>query len=361
VARSLLFSPLTLRGLTLRNRAWVSPMCQFSSEGGLVRPWHLVHLGARAAGGAGLVMTESTAVVPEGRITPQCLGLWSDEHVAGFRELAGFVREQGAVAAVQLAHAGRKASTWSELLDRPGSVPVDEGGWPTVGPSPSAYGDLAAPRALGREEIPEVVEAFVAATRRAHQAGFEVVELHGAHGYLLHSFLSARSNQRTDEYGGSLRNRARLLLEVTEAVRAAWPDELPLLVRLSATDYLPGGLTVADTAEVSTWLAAAGVDLVDVSTGGLEPTSHPETSRPGYQLAAAREVRERSGLPVSAVGMIGEAWQAEQVLAEGAADAVMLGRAFLRDPAWAINAARTLGEPDALWPAQYARAYRRVG
>lgn len=352
---AMIFEPLTLRELTLRNRVWLAPMCQYSASDGLPGDWHLVHLGARASGGFGLVVAEATAVRPEGRITPQDVGLWNSDQQAAWSRIVGFVHERGAAVGVQLAHAGRKASTFRPWAGREGTVPASEGGWATVAPSAVAYPGYAAPAALTTTQIGDVVEAFAAATRRAHAAGFDVVEVHAAHGYLLHQFLSPLSNERTDAYGGDLDGRARLTLEVVRAVRAVWPAEKPVLVRVSATDWTEGGLTVAEMAEVARRLAAQGADLVDVSTGGLVPA--PIAVGPGYQVPAAREVRAVSGLPVSAVGLVTQPWQAEQILVDGAADAVMLGRAALRDPMWPQRAAHELGVPRSAagWQPQYER------
>lgn len=352
---TLLFSPLTLRGTTFANRAWLAPMCQYSAVDGSPNDWHLVHLGARAAGGFGLLIAEATAVVPEGRISPQDTGLWHDLHIAEWRRITDFVHERGTLVGVQLAHAGRKASTFSPFAGRRGSVPEDEGGWATVGPSATAFPGLATPHALTLDEIATIPGAFAAAARRADDAGFDVVELHAAHGYLLHQFLSPLSNRRDDEYGGSLENRARLLVETTDAVRAAWPDDKPLFVRLSATDWVDGGLTVEDVALVAKELGGHGVDLVDVSTGGNAPAEIPVG--PGYQVPAAREVRETSGLPVAAVGLLTDPAQAEAVLVDGSADAILLGREGLRDPFWPLRAAHELGvADDEAWQPQYARA-----
>lgn len=336
-----LFSPLTLRGTTFTNRAWLAPMCQYSSVDGLVDDWHLVHLGARASGGFGLLLTEATAVVPEGRISPQDAGLWSDEHTAAWRRVTDFVHARGTRIGVQLAHAGRKASVHRPFAPSTGSVPAADGGWPTVGPSPLAFPELAAPAALTAEQVAAVPAAFAAAARRSVDAGFDVVEVHAAHGYLLHQFLSPLSNQRSDEYGGSLENRARLLVETVDAVRAVWPDDRPLLVRVSATDWTEGGLEVDDVAQVVRTLVGHGVDLVDVSTGGNALAAIPVG--PGYQVDAARRVREVAGLPVAAVGLLDQPALAEQVLADGSADAVLVGRGALRDPHWALRAAHELG------------------
>ncbi|MCR6689112.1 NADH:flavin oxidoreductase/NADH oxidase [Cellulomonas sp.] len=336
-----LFSPLTLRGTTFTNRAWLAPMCQYSSVDGFVDDWHLVHLGARASGGFGLLLTEAAAVLPEGRITPQDAGLWSDEHATAWRRVTDFVHARGTRVGVQLAHAGRKASVHRPFSSSTGSIAPTEGGWTTVAPSPVAFPELAAPAQLTTEQVAAVPAAFAAAARRAVAAGFDVVEVHAAHGYLLHQFLSPLSNQRTDEYGGSPEGRARLLVETVDAVRAAWPDDRPLLVRVSATDWTPGGLEVDDVAHVAASLAAHGVDLVDVSTGGNALAAIPVER--GYQVPAARRVREVSGLPVAAVGILEDPSLAEQVLADGSADAVLVGRGALRDPHWPLRAAAELG------------------
>ncbi|SDB94485.1 2,4-dienoyl-CoA reductase [Sanguibacter gelidistatuariae] len=352
----LLFEPLTLRGLTIPNRIWLAPMCQYSAVDGLPGHWHLVHLGARAQGGFGLVLTEAAAVVPEGRISPQDAGIWSDEQAQAWAPIVDFVRAQGAAIGVQLAHAGRKASTFRPWSPVQGSVPLPDGGWETAGPSPEAFPGYVAPRELTLAEIADVPAAFAAAARRADAAGFDVVEIHAAHGYLLHQFLSPLSNTRTDAYGGSLENRARLLVETADAVRAVWPESKPLFVRVSATDWLPGGLTVDDVAQLAKVLGGHGVDLIDVSSGGNAPAQIPVG--PGYQVPAARDVRGVAGVPVSAVGLITDPVQAEQVLLDGSADAIMLGREGLRDPHWPLRAAHALGLPDdeARWPAQYVRA-----
>ncbi len=336
-----LFSPLTLRGTTVRNRVWLAPMCQYSAVDGLPDDWHLVHLGALASGGFGLLLTEATAVVPEGRITPQDTGLWSDAHVAAWARVVDLVHARGALVGVQLAHAGRKASTFRPWDERSGTVPASDGGWPTLGPSAVAFPGYEAPTAMSQEQIDRVVSAFGDATRRALAAGFDTVEVHAAHGYLLHQFLSPLSNRRTDGYGGSLENRARLLLEVVDSVRAAWPTDRPVLARISATDWTAGGLTIEESGIVAGWMADHGVDLVDVSSGGNVPAEIPVG--PGYQVQLARSVREASGAPVGAVGLITSGTQAEGILAAGDADVVLLGRAALRDPMWPLRAAAELG------------------
>jgi len=351
---SLLFEPLTLRGTTFANRVWLAPMCQYSAVDGVVNDWHLVHLGARAVGGFGLLLTEAAAVVPEGRITPQDAGIWTDEQAVAWGRIVDFVHARGALIGIQLAHAGRKASTYRPWGSRRGTIAADDGGWATLAPSPVAFPGYAAPVALTAAQVAEVPGAFAAAALRAEAAGFDVVEIHAAHGYLLHEFLSPLSNERSDEYGGALENRARLLVEVVDAVRAVWPQDKPVLVRFSATDWTDGGLTVDEVTQVAKELAGHGVDLVDVSTGGNVPATIP--LGPGYQVPAARAVRAGSGLPVSAVGLITTATQAEQVLADGAADVVMIARAGLRDPMWPLRAAAELaaaGEVE--WQPQYRR------
>ena len=352
---SRLFEPLSLRDTQLPNRAWVAPMCQYSAEDGVVGDWHLAHLGALATGGFGLVVAEATAVVAEGRITSRDAGLYRDEHVAAWRRVTSFAHERGAVVGVQLAHAGRKASTWWPWAEEQGYEPTSSAGWDTVGPSAVPFPGLPAPAEMTGDQVAALPELFAAAARRALAAGFDVVEVHAAHGYLLHEFLSPLSNQRADEYGGSLENRMRLPIEVTRAVREAWPDERALLVRISATDWADGGLTLAESVELAKELAVAGADLVDVSTGGNVPAQIPVG--PGYQVPAAREIRDGAGVPVSAVGLISSPLQAEQVIVDGAADAVMLGRAALREPRWALRAAHELGASGSVrWQPQYSRA-----
>jgi 2,4-dienoyl-CoA reductase-like NADH-dependent reductase (Old Yellow Enzyme family) len=353
---SRLFSPLTLRNTTFRNRAWVAPMCQYSAEDGYPNDWHLTHLGGLARGGAGLVMQEATAVTPGGRITPWDLGIWDDEHADSYIRILEFIEQQGAVAGIQLAHAGRKAST-----DRPwaggGYVDLEQGGWETLAPSEAPFGDNPAPREMTVEEIQALVRAFREAAHRATDAGYRVAEIHAAHGYLLHQFLSPLSNHRSDEYGGDLEGRSRFLVQVVDAVREVWPESSPIFVRFSATDWMQGGWDVPETVELSRRLAGHGVDLIDVTSGGLVPGARIEVE-PGYQVPFARAIREGSGLPVSAVGLIVAPEQADQILVNQAADAVMLARALLRNPHWPWNAARTLGD-DIPWPSQYVGAQRR--
>ena len=352
---SALFTPLVQRGVTLRNRVVVSPMCQYSCIDGFATDWHLVHLGARATGGAGAVIAEATAVEARGQISPADLGLWQDGHVEPLARVARFIRDQGAVAGVQLAHAGRKASTarpWE------GGQPVApaQGGWPVVAPSalPFASGHPV-PAELDAAGLAAVVQAFVAAAQRALAAGFELVEIHAAHGYLLHQFLSPLSNRRTDRYGGAFENRIRLLLEVVDAVRAVWPERLPVWVRVSATDWADaGGWDLAQTVDLARTLKARGVDLLDCSSGGTLPHAQIPWG-PGFQVPFAEAVRREAGLATGAVGFITDPKQAEQIVAEGRADAVLLARQFLRDPYWPLHAAKILGV-DLAWPAQYRRA-----
>lgn len=353
---SRLFTPLSLRDVRVRNRLWVAPMCQYSAVDGVPQEWHHTHLAQFASGGAGLVVAEATAVSPEGRISPEDTGLWNDEQRDAWAPIVAAIRRRGAVAAVQLAHAGRKASTWSPLSGRRGSVPLEDGGWTTVAPSAIAFDGYAAPRALDAAGIDRVVADFAAAARRAVEAGFEVLEIHAAHGYLLHQFLSPLSNLRDDDYGGSLAGRARLLLRVLDAVRDAAPDA-PLLVRFSATDWAESGWDADQTATVARWAAERGVDFFDISSGGL--VAHQRIApAPGYQVGLAAHVRREAGVPVSAVGLIDDAALAEKVLAEDAADAVMAGREWLRDPHYGLRAAAELGADIDYWPRQYVRARR---
>jgi 2,4-dienoyl-CoA reductase-like NADH-dependent reductase (Old Yellow Enzyme family) len=351
---SQLFSPLRQRSVTLRNRVVMSPMCQYSCRDGLANDWHLVHLGARALGGAGAIIAEATAVSPVGRISPADCGLWDDAQAAMFRPVTRFLREHGAVPGVQLAHAGRKAGTappWHG--GRP--VPSADGGWQPVAPSAIAFDDgWPLPHALAADEIAALVAAFAAAAGRALAAGFELVELHMAHGYLLHEFLSPLSNRRDDGWGGDLAGRMRFPLEVASTVRAAWPQELPLWVRISATDWAEGGWDLAQSIVLARELRALGVDLVDCSSGGLVPRAQVPAA-PGYQVPFAAAVRREAGIATGAVGLITEPKQAEAIVASGQADAVLLGRALLRDPHWPLAAAHALGV-DVPWPNQYLRA-----
>ncbi|WP_413601730.1 NADH:flavin oxidoreductase/NADH oxidase [Curtobacterium sp. Curtsp57] len=352
-----LFEPITIRDLTVRNRIWVSPMCQYSVEqqDGVPTPWHLVHLGGFAKGGAGAVVVEATGVVPEGRISPQDLGLWNDEQRDAFRPIVDFIHSQGAAAGVQLAHAGRKASTYRSWSPTQGTVPASDGGWTAVAPSAVAFPGYDVPRELGVEDIRLVALGFAAAARRAIEAGFDLVEIHAAHGYLLHEFLSPLSNHRTDDFGGSLENRARALLDVLDAVRAEVGDGFPVVVRFSATDWTDGGLTLDEVVQVARWAAEHGADLADVSTGG-NVANAPIPVGPGYQVPFAAAVKQGAGIGTIAVGMISDAFQAEQIVATGQADVVMVGREFLRDPSFALRAARELGVQVDYEPQQYHRA-----
>lgn len=350
-----LFTPLKIGNVRFRNRVFVSPMCQYSSLGGLPTDWHLVHLGSRAVGGAGLVIVEATAVSPEGRISPDDSGIWSDDHEIAFRPIVNFIKEQGAVPGVQLGHAGRKASTVPPW-EGPGYAGEDRGGWQTMAPSAVAFDDLPVPREMNKEDIQQVIDAFRDAARRSLKAGFEVVELHMAHGYLLHQFLSPLSNRRTDEYGGSLENRMRLPLDVVKAVREVWPKDLPLFVRISTTDWVDGGWDLIQSITLSSELKAAGIDLIDCSSGGLIAGAKIPVG-PGYQTAFASEIRKQVGIMTGAVGMITDPAQAEHILHTDQADAILMAREFLRDPYWPLHAARDLGV-DVEWPKQYARAKR---
>jgi 2,4-dienoyl-CoA reductase-like NADH-dependent reductase (Old Yellow Enzyme family) len=357
-----LFSSFDLRGTTVPNRIGVSPMCQYSAVDGVATDWHLVHLGSRAVGGAGLVMTEATAVSPAGRISPEDLGIWTDAQADALARIVSFVRDQGAVPGIQLAHAGRKASKrrpWE------GSTPVsvDDGGWEVVAPSETPWpyddGDSAPVRALSAAAIDELVDDFVAAAERARDAGFLVAEVHAAHGYLLHQFLSPITNRRDDTYGGDFEGRTRLVREVTAAVREVWPDDRPLFVRVSATDWLPGrpSWTVDDTVRLAARLQDLGADLVDVSSGGIHPDQQLPDTGPGYQVPLAERVRTEADVPVAAVGAITNPRHADALVRNGRADVVLLGREHLRDPYFAHHAARDLGN-DAAWPPQYRRASR---
>ena len=349
-----LFDPCTIRSITFRNRIFVSPMCQYSSDDGLPNDWHFVHLGSRAVGGAALVMIEASGVSPAGRITAWDSGFWSDEHADAFRRIASFIEQNGAVAGIQLAHAGRKAST--DVPWRGGAV-IREGAnsWQPLAPSPIPFrsGDPV-PHELTPAEIEEIVEQFAHSTQLAIDAGFHVVELHMAHGYLLHEFLSPLCNARTDEFGGSLENRMRFPLRVAERVRKTWPDDLPLFVRISASDWVEGGWDLDQSIAFSKRLRDIGVDLIDCSSGGAVPGAKIPLG-PGYQVPFARAIRAEAGIATAAVGLITEAQQANEIISSGAADAVMLARELLRDPYWPLHAARALGV-DVPWPPQYERA-----
>lgn len=353
-----LFSPLTIRDVTLKNRLWVSPMCQYSASGkdGIAQRWHDVHYGALSSGGAGLVMLEATAVVPEGRISPVCLGIWSDDHIEGLLRITDFAHDHGAAMGIQLAHAGRKASTYPWLPDAPsGSVPFELGGWQTVAPSAIAFEGLAEPRALEIDQIDATVDAFVAAADRAVRAGFDVLEIHAAHGYLIHEFLSPLSNAREDEYGGSIENRARLVRRIVTAVRASHPT-VPIFVRISATDWEDRGFTLSDAITLAGWLTEDGADLIDVSSGGNTASPHIP-ARASYQVPLASEIRNHSDARVAAVGLITQSAQAESIVTTGQADAVFVGRAALRNPRIGHEWAREVHAKDQPIPNQLWRAY----
>jgi len=356
-AMSQLFTAAKFRDVTLRNRICVSPMCQYSSDDGLPTDWHLVHLGSRAVGGAALVMVEATAVSPEGRISPWDSGIWSADHARAFAPIVRFIKEHGACAAVQLAHAGRKAST-----DRPwlGGKPLgaNRGGWEPIGPSPIPFDKpYPTPRQMSVGDIDKVANQFVDAARRALDAGFDVIELHMAHGYLLHEFLSPLSNQRADDFGGSIENRMRFPLRVARQVREVWPPHLPLFARISATDWAEGGWDLPQSIQLAKALKEIAVDLIDCSSGGLTPAQKIQIG-PGYQVPFAEAIGREAGIATGAVGMITEARQAEQIIASGQADLVLLAREMLRDPYWPLHAAQELGV-DVEWPAQYGRAKAR--
>ena len=349
---SALFSPLQLRSLVLPNRIVVSPMCQYSSEDGMPNEWHFVHLGSRAVGGAAVVCVEASGVTPEGRITPWDAGLWSEDHARAWKPVADFIRAQGAIPAIQLAHAGRKASCNKPWLGGK-ALSAAEGGWQALGPSGIAFGHYPPPRAMTAAEIEQAVEDFRQAARYALEAGFDAVEVHGAHGYLLHSFVSPLSNRRTDDYGGDLERRLRFPLAVAKAVREAWPDDKPVLYRLSATDWAEGGWDLPQSIELARGLRNIGIDLVDCSSGGNVHDAKIPLG-PGYQVPFAAAIRREAGIPTMAVGLITDAVQAEQIVALGEADAVCLARALLRDPYWPRHAAKELGVP-VKWPDQYLR------
>ena len=353
-----LFTPLTVRKTTFRNRAWVPPMCQYSclDRTGVPTDWHLVHYGAFAKGGAGLVIAEATAVAPEGRITPHDTGIWNDEQVAAWKPITAFVKSQGAVMGIQLQHAGRKASVWPDWgFDQVGSMPLDEGGWETIGPSSTEFPGYRAPREMTIDDITRVQADFVAGALRAVDAGFGVLEIHAAHGYLIHEFLSPASNHRTDEYGGALENRARLLVGIVTDMRNAVGNDIPIFVRMSVTDWLTEGWNEAEAATVASWCQAAGADMFDVSSGGnVLGVTIP--IGPGYQVPLAHYIKDHSQVPTTAVGLITDAELANSVIEEKRADAVLIGRESLRDPHWPLRAAVELKAEIDYWPGQYRRA-----
>lgn len=354
-----LFSSLIFRGVSFRNRIGMSPMCQYVATEGMADDWHLVHLGSRAVGGAGLVMVEATAVTRDGRISPGDMGIWSDAHIEPLARIARFVRDQGAVAGIQIAHAGRKASC-DTPINGGAQLSTENGGWITQAPSPIPFlPDERPPRELDREGIELVLQAFEAAARRARVAGFQVLEIHAAHGYLLHEFLSPLSNRRTDEYGGSFENRIRLLLQVAERVREVWPADFPLFTRISATDWADGGWDVDQSVELAKRLKGVGVDLIDVSSGALVPDARIPIGK-GFQVPFAARIRREAGMKTAAVGFITDPEHADAIIRAGDADLVLLGREFLREPYWPLKAEQALGlEPT--WPIRYGWALKRKG
>jgi 2,4-dienoyl-CoA reductase-like NADH-dependent reductase (Old Yellow Enzyme family) len=349
-----LFEPLTIQSITLKNRIVVSPMCEYSSEDGFANDWHIVHLGARAVGGAGLVITEACAVSPEGRISAADLGIWKDDHITELKRITAFIKKQGSVAGIQLAHAGRKASC-AEPWNGGQQLPAEHGGWQVVAPSavPFKEGTMQ-PVALDKQGIDKVIQDFTDAAKRSLEAGFEVIEIHAAHGYLIHQFLSPLSNIRTDAYGGSFENRVRLLLEIIKSVKQVWPSDLPIFVRISATDWVEGGWSAAESVQLSLLLKQAGIALIDCSSGGN--VGHAKIPvAPGYQVAFAKEIKQNAGILTGAVGLITEAQQAETILQNDEADLVFLARELLRDPYFPLHAAAVL-QHDIEWPLQYQRA-----
>jgi len=351
---SKLISPLTIKAITFRNRITISPMCQYSSVDGFASDWHLVHLGSRAVGGAGLIIQEATAISAEGRISPGDLGIYLDEHIDKLKSITTFIHQQGAVAGIQLAHAGRKAS-FAIPWQGGKQIKLTEGGWTTVAPSAIAFNpEDEAPQALNAEDIKKVITDFKTGALRAVQAGYKLIEIHAAHGYLIHQFLSPLSNHRADNYGGSFENRIRLLREIINAVHTVWPQNLPLLVRISATDWAEGGWNIEEAVKLSTIIKAEGVDLIDCSSGGLVPTAMIPIG-PGYQVAFAERIKKEAGILTGAVGLITDEQQAEDILMKGQADLIIIARASLRDPYFALHAAHFLGD-DIQWPIQYERA-----
>ncbi len=353
-----LLSPLTIRGVTFRNRIAMSPMCEYSAQDGFADDWHLVHLGSRAVGGVALVVVEATAVAADGRITPGDLGIWKDEQIEPLERIAKFVHRQGAVAGIQLAHAGRKASCDLPWKGGAGLKTREQGGWTVVAPSAIPFGEESpVPVALDESGIDGIVDAFEAGARRALSAGFKLLEIHAAHGYLLHEFLSPISNHRNDQYGGSLENRMRLLLRVAERLRSVMPEEMPLFVRISATDWVDGGWDIEEAVELAKRLKALGVDLIDVSSGGMVPYARVPMAK-GYQVPFARRIREGADIRTGAVGLITEPHHADEIVTGGDANMVFIARELLREPYWALKAQRALGE-EATWPIQYWYAVKR--
>jgi len=351
---SKLFTPLTIKDITFRNRIAISPMCMYSAVDGFANDWHLVHLGSRATGGVGLVIQEATAVSPEGRISPGDLGLYYDEHIEMLQRITSFIKQQGAIAGIQLAHAGRKASC-ARPWEGGKQLKKETGGWTTVAPSPLPfYPDDNAPEALDTEGVKRIVDNFKNAAHRALKAGYQLIDIHSAHGYLIHQFLSPISNHRTDMYGGSFENRIRLLLEIVDAIKSVWPSNLPLFVRLSATDWADGGWNVEDSSKLASILKSKGVDLIDTSAGGMVHNAKV-TVGPGYMVPYAEQIKKESGIMTSAVGLITQALQAEEILQSGKADLILIARELLRNPYFALQAAKELGD-EIDWPKQYLRA-----
>jgi len=350
-----LFEPITVRGATARNRIWIAPMCQYSCEkqDGVPNNWHLVHLGSRAVGGAAVIIAEATAIRPDGRISPWDTGIWNDEQVEAWKPINDFIRAHGALSAIQLAHAGRKASIYRSWTGD-GAVPTDVGGWQPVSSTSEPFPEYNTPHKLTTGEVYELIDQWVEAAVRSVAAGFDMIEIHAAHGYLVHQFLSPLTNQRSDEFGGSPENRARFLVEMTKRMRAAIGDQHPILIRFSATDYHPDGFTVEQCAEVAKWCHEAGADLFDISSGGLI-TGVKIPIGPGYQVPLSKQMADASEVPVSAVGLITEAAQAEQILQETDIEVIMIARASLRDPYWPLRAAHELDVDVDYWPNQYLR------
>lgn len=350
---SLLFSELKIREITLKNRIAISPMCQYSAEEGYANDWHLVHLGSRAIGGAGLIIQEATSVSPEGRISPDDLGLWSDDHIPFLRRITDFISSQGAVPGIQLAHAGRKASTYAPWKGS-GQVPASEGGWQTIAPSPIPFNSAdIVPSEMSSDDIKRLVSSFTTAAARSAEAGYKVIEIHAAHGYLINQFLSPLTNKRTNGYGGSFENRIRFIIEITDGIRAVIPEEFPLFVRISATDWTEGGWCIEDSVRLSAILKDHGVDLIDCSSGGVVPGA-VIPAKPGYQVPFAERIRKTSGILTGAVGLITDAMQAEEIMKSGSADIILIARESLRDPQFPLRAAKELGT-DIQWPKQYLR------
>ncbi len=352
---SLLFSPLTIKSVTFKNRIVVSPMCQYSSIDGFANDWHLVHLGSRAVGGAGLIMQEATAVSPEGRISPDDMGIWLDDHIGNLKNISTFIHSQGSLFGIQLAHAGRKASHSSPWKGGGKLLSTQEGGWHNVAPSPVPFAEgTQPPHQLTLDEIKKVIDDFKKATTRAVKAGYDVLEIHAAHGYLVNEFLSPLTNHRTDQYGGSFENRARLLLEIIDSVKQVWPNDKPLFVRISASDWAEGGWSIDDSVKLAKLLREKGVDVIDTSSGGVVRDQKISLGK-GYQVPFAERIRKEANILTGAVGLINDAEQAEEILTSGKADLILMAREFLRNPYFPLHAAKTLGE-NLKWPTQYERA-----